>query len=79
MRCWEISLNDKPVGKEACPREENPGEEILEGLRDSLSLASEILSFFNIYLFISSIYLFSQARCYFRYTGSLILVVVCEI
>ena len=41
--------------------------------------ASEILSLFNIYLFISSIYLFSQARSYFRYTGSLILVVLCEI
>lgn len=26
------------VGKEACPRGEDPGEEILVGFRDSLSL-----------------------------------------
>lgn len=40
-----MSLDDKPVGKEACPREENPGEEILEGLRDSLFGLRDSLSF----------------------------------
>lgn len=32
-----MNPDDKPVGKEACPREENPGEEVLVGLKDSLS------------------------------------------
>lgn len=65
-----MSPADKPVGK-SLSKEENPGRKFW--------WASEILSLFNIYLFISSIIYLAKPGLICGTRESLILVVVCGI